>query len=125
MWTVFGSLWFSLCILVSIYLWHDLFDTIFTGYLITCVNDIKLVFTRISSAKETIHGYSADSKRLLVSLMEPAIEFIMKCIFNDVSLVSNGISCGNNTFLKAFACLGLLSFSSINCFKFIVIVTIS
>ncbi|XWS11244.1 hypothetical protein CRYUN_Cryun38cG0067500 [Craigia yunnanensis] len=57
-----------------------------TGYLITCVNDIKLVFTRISSAKETAHGCLADSKRSLVSLMEPAIEFIMKCIFNDASL---------------------------------------
>lgn len=52
-----------------------------TGYLITCVNDIKLVFTRISSAKETIHGYSADSKRLLVSLMEPAINaYSMTCL---------------------------------------------
>ncbi|EOY12279.1 Uncharacterized protein TCM_030833 isoform 2 [Theobroma cacao] len=57
-----------------------------TGSLITCVNDIKLVFTRISSAKETAHGCFADSKRSLVGLMEPAIEFIMKCIFNDASL---------------------------------------
>ncbi|XVF77393.1 hypothetical protein PTKIN_Ptkin14bG0039400 [Pterospermum kingtungense] len=57
-----------------------------TGYLITCVNDIKLVFTRISSAKETAHGSLAGSKRSLVSLMEPAVEFIMKCIFNDGSL---------------------------------------
>ncbi|XP_021287819.1 UPF0505 protein C16orf62 homolog isoform X2 [Herrania umbratica] len=57
-----------------------------TGYLITCVNDIKLVFTWISSAKEAAHGCFADSKRSLVGLMEPAIEFIMKCIFNDASL---------------------------------------
>ncbi|XVF03816.1 hypothetical protein REPUB_Repub05bG0025600 [Reevesia pubescens] len=57
-----------------------------TGYLITCVNDIKLVFTWISSAKETALGCFADSKRSLVSLMEPTIEFIMKCIFNDASL---------------------------------------
>ncbi|XP_022733809.1 UPF0505 protein C16orf62 homolog isoform X2 [Durio zibethinus] len=61
-----------------------------TGYLITCVNDIKLIFTQISSAKETAHGCLADSKSSLVSLMEPAIEFIMKCIFNDASLMRVG-----------------------------------
>ncbi|XVE50697.1 hypothetical protein DITRI_Ditri01bG0184100 [Diplodiscus trichospermus] len=57
-----------------------------TGYLITCVNDIKLVFTRISSANETASGCLIGSKRSLVSLMEPVVEFIMKCIFNDASL---------------------------------------
>ncbi|OMP04384.1 Vacuolar protein sorting-associated protein 35 [Corchorus olitorius] len=60
------------------------------GYLITCVNDMKLVFTRISSSKETGNGCFADSKRSLISLMEPAIEFIMKCLFKDVSLHSVG-----------------------------------
>ncbi|GMJ05077.1 hypothetical protein like AT1G50730 [Hibiscus trionum] len=56
-----------------------------TGYLITCVNDIKLMFTRISSTKETAHGSFADSTRSLVSLMEPSVEFIMKSILNDAS----------------------------------------
>ncbi|KAL4272836.1 hypothetical protein GQ457_13G002070 [Hibiscus cannabinus] len=56
-----------------------------TAHLITCVNDIKLIFTRISSTKETAHGGFADSKRPLVSLMEPSVEFIMKCILNDAS----------------------------------------
>ncbi|KAK8706019.1 hypothetical protein V6N13_049601 [Hibiscus sabdariffa] len=55
------------------------------GHLITCVNDIKLIFTRISSTKETAHGGFADSKRPLVSLMEPSVEFIMKSILNDAS----------------------------------------
>ncbi|XP_039026976.1 VPS35 endosomal protein sorting factor-like isoform X3 [Hibiscus syriacus] len=56
-----------------------------TGYLITCVNDIKLILTRISSTKETAFGGFADSKRPLVSLMEPSVEFIMKSILNDAS----------------------------------------
>ncbi|GKV38764.1 hypothetical protein SLEP1_g46642 [Rubroshorea leprosula] len=55
-----------------------------TGYLATCVNDIKILVMQISSTKKTSHGH-ADKKRLLVNLMEPAIEFIMKCIFKDVS----------------------------------------
>nr|KJB13733.1 hypothetical protein B456_002G091400 [Gossypium raimondii] len=56
-----------------------------TGYLITCLNDITLIFTRISSTKESAHGCFADSKRSLISLMEPSVEFIMKCILNDAS----------------------------------------
>ncbi|KAB2096057.1 hypothetical protein ES319_A01G083400v1 [Gossypium barbadense] len=56
-----------------------------TGYLITCLNDITRIFTRISSTKESAHGCFADSKRSLVSLMEPSVEFIMKCILNDAS----------------------------------------
>ncbi|KAE8704344.1 hypothetical protein F3Y22_tig00110458pilonHSYRG00559 [Hibiscus syriacus] len=39
-----------------------------TGYLITCVNDIKLIFTQISSTKETAFGGFADNKRPLVTL---------------------------------------------------------
>ncbi|KAK8527201.1 hypothetical protein V6N12_054425 [Hibiscus sabdariffa] len=67
--------------------WHDLFDAVVAGagYLITCVNDIKLIFTRISSTKETAQGGFADSTRSLVSLMEPFVEFIMKSILNDAS----------------------------------------
>lgn len=56
-----------------------------TGYLITCLNDITRIFTRISSTKESAHGCFAGSKRSLVSLMEPSVEFIMKCILNDAS----------------------------------------
>ncbi|GMN51638.1 hypothetical protein TIFTF001_020788 [Ficus carica] len=45
--------------------------------LVRSVNDIKTVLSRIISANE--------NKRLLVSLMEPTIEFSMKCIFKDAS----------------------------------------
>ncbi|KAK8602853.1 hypothetical protein V6N13_085055 [Hibiscus sabdariffa] len=91
---------FSTCLLLPVYFpsctevalfllicWHDLFDAVVAGagYLITCVNDIKLIFTRISSTKETAQGGFADSTRSLVSLMEPFVEFIMKSILNDAS----------------------------------------
>ncbi|KAJ0045103.1 hypothetical protein Pint_04081 [Pistacia integerrima] len=55
------------------------------GHLITSVNDIKILLMWNSSTKESTHGKSTDNKRLLVSLMEPTIEYIMKCIFKDAS----------------------------------------
>ncbi|XP_012070871.1 VPS35 endosomal protein sorting factor-like isoform X2 [Jatropha curcas] len=55
------------------------------GYLVTCVNDIKILLIHLSTAKEAPHGPFAGKIRLLVSLIEPTIEYIMKCIFADVS----------------------------------------
>ncbi|KAJ0102793.1 hypothetical protein Patl1_04144 [Pistacia atlantica] len=56
-----------------------------TGHLITSVNDIKILLMWNSSTKESTLGKSTDNKRLLVSLMEPTIEYLMKCIFKDAS----------------------------------------
>lgn len=53
------------------------------GHLVTCVNDTKILVMRHISANED--GHFADKKRLLVSLMEPTIEYIMKCIFENTS----------------------------------------
>ncbi|BBH02020.1 hypothetical protein Prudu_012459 [Prunus dulcis] len=57
----------------------------YTGCLLTCANDFKIVLMRVISAEETSHGNLSDNKRLLVGLMEPTIEFIMKCIFKNMS----------------------------------------
>ncbi|KAG6689736.1 hypothetical protein I3842_11G189400 [Carya illinoinensis] len=56
-----------------------------TGYLVKCVNDINIQLMRIISAREMTHRNSTDNKRLLFSLMEPTIEYIMKSIFKDAS----------------------------------------
>ncbi|KAJ9153808.1 hypothetical protein P3X46_027210 [Hevea brasiliensis] len=55
------------------------------GYLVTCVNDIKFLLIHLLSAKETLHGHFSGKMRLLVSLIEPTIEYIMKFIFEDAS----------------------------------------
>lgn len=47
-------------------------------------------------------GNSKDNKRLLFSLMEPTIEFIMQCIFKDVSEVCTRGLCSSNACLKQF-----------------------
>ncbi|CAJ1971428.1 unnamed protein product [Sphenostylis stenocarpa] len=52
------------------------------GYLVTCVNDIRVILTQILSANERTHKNVKLNKVLQVSLMEPTIEYIMKCIFN-------------------------------------------
>lgn len=61
------------------------------GYLVRCVNDIKSLLSWVMLRKEAADGNIIDNKRLLVSLMEPTIEFIMKCIFKDVSQVCYGV----------------------------------
>ncbi|XP_040988402.1 VPS35 endosomal protein-sorting factor-like isoform X3 [Juglans microcarpa x Juglans regia] len=56
-----------------------------TGYLVKCVNDINIQLMRIISAREMTHRNSTDNKRLLFTLIEPTIEYIMKSIFKDAS----------------------------------------
>ncbi|XP_072078272.1 uncharacterized protein [Arachis hypogaea] len=55
------------------------------GYLITFMNDIRVILMKILSANESTHGNVKHNKRLQVSLMEPTIEYIMKYIFNGLS----------------------------------------
>jgi hypothetical protein len=62
-------------------------DNNLTGYLVKCVNDIKILVMRIVSGKEATQGNFTNNKRLLVNLMEPTIEYLMKCIFKDSSQV--------------------------------------
>ncbi|XP_027061539.2 uncharacterized protein [Coffea arabica] len=60
---------------------HDL------GYLVTGINDLKFVMMRILSLQETTCIISLADRRLLLSLMEPAIEYMMRCIFKDLNQV--------------------------------------
>ncbi|XP_059664782.1 uncharacterized protein LOC132311079 isoform X2 [Cornus florida] len=53
------------------------------GYLIACIYDVKIILTRIISAKEITHGDFSENRKALVSLIEPTIEYVMKCIFKN------------------------------------------
>ncbi|CAK9181075.1 unnamed protein product [Ilex paraguariensis] len=55
------------------------------GYLKTCINDLKVLLMRIVSATEITYGRFSGNRRLLISLMEPTIEYLVKCIFKDSS----------------------------------------
>ncbi|CAN6927689.1 unnamed protein product [Brassica oleracea] len=50
-----------------------------SGYLIKCVKDIEDVLAPILVGKDGC-SYITDDKKLLFNLMEPAIEYIMKCL---------------------------------------------
>ncbi|CAK9309602.1 unnamed protein product [Citrullus colocynthis] len=55
------------------------------GVLISCVNDMNAQLKHFIPAQET--GSSMDNKVLLVGVMEPTIEYIVKCIFKYVSQI--------------------------------------
>ncbi|XP_022940977.1 UPF0505 protein C16orf62 homolog [Cucurbita moschata] len=55
------------------------------GLLVSCVNDTNAQLKHFIPAKETKTGSSTDSKVLLVGVIEPTIEYIVKCIFKKVS----------------------------------------
>ncbi|XP_024968230.1 UPF0505 protein C16orf62 homolog isoform X1 [Cynara cardunculus var. scolymus] len=62
-----------------------------TAHLITCVNDLKVVLMRIVSMKETTFGNFLGDRRLLISLMEPTIEYTTRCVFKDPNQVADMI----------------------------------
>lgn len=55
------------------------------GYLVTCVNDLRVILTQALAANESTLGHFKNNKKLQISLMEPTIEYIMKCIFSGLS----------------------------------------
>ncbi|KAL2316727.1 hypothetical protein Fmac_030603 [Flemingia macrophylla] len=55
------------------------------GYLVTCVNDTRVILMQILSANERTDKNVKLNRKLQVSLMEPTVEYFMKCIFNGLS----------------------------------------
>lgn len=56
-----------------------------TGYLLTCVDDIKNILGSIFLGKETMPKTSWENEKLLVKLLEPPVEWIMNCICKDAN----------------------------------------
>ncbi|KAK3017404.1 hypothetical protein RJ639_006698, partial [Escallonia herrerae] len=52
-----------------------------TGHLVTCINDLHFQFRRILSGEDATPGNFTGDRRMLISLVEPTIEYIMKSIF--------------------------------------------
>lgn len=67
----------------------------YVEHLITCINDQKIVLSRIVSVKETNYGNFLGDRMLLISLMEPTIEYTMRCIFKDPNQVIDLLPFGN------------------------------
>ncbi|XP_057977457.1 uncharacterized protein LOC131164347 [Malania oleifera] len=86
-----------------------------TEYLVACTNDIKLLLLRAISAKDTTHGKFSEKKRLLINLMEPAVEYIMKCLFKDAYqrqtgnvLVELGLGKNQSELFGDFPCVSIV-----------------
>ncbi|XP_057787699.1 uncharacterized protein LOC131004943 isoform X3 [Salvia miltiorrhiza] len=55
-----------------------------TGFLIACVNDLKLLLVHFIPAREAVNGNLSRNSELLLTLVEPAIEYIIRCLFKDL-----------------------------------------
>jgi len=64
------------------------------------VNDIKVILMQMFSRDERSHKNVKLNKKLQLSLMEPTIEYIMKCVFNGLTQVRNEVS------LHKYPCFG-------------------
>ncbi|KAG5551052.1 hypothetical protein RHGRI_009470 [Rhododendron griersonianum] len=86
-----------------------------TGYLIICINDIKILLTRFLSAEESPDGNFSERSKSLISLMEPTIEYIVKCIVKDSYqtraaniLVELGIGMKQTEFVGKLPCISII-----------------
>lgn len=86
-----------------------------TGYLIICINDIKNLLTRFLSAEESTDENFAERSKSLISLMEPTIEYIVKCIINDSNqtrapniLVELGIGMKQTQLVGKLPCISII-----------------
>lgn len=59
-----------------------------TGFLITCINDMKLLLIGFTPAKEAVNENLPGNSGLLLTLVQPAIEYIVRCLFKDLKQVS-------------------------------------
>ncbi|KAG8386102.1 hypothetical protein BUALT_Bualt03G0114100 [Buddleja alternifolia] len=55
-----------------------------TGYLVTCINDLKVLLMRLISPREALLENLPGNSKLLLTLIEPTIEYIMRCLFKDL-----------------------------------------
>lgn len=63
-----------------------------TGFLIPCINDLKLLLIRFTPARDAVNGNLSGNSELLLSLVEPAIEYIIISLFKDLKQVMARIS---------------------------------
>lgn len=86
-----------LCFLLLLMGTCNLLEFYGTGPMITCINDLKILLMRIVSVKDTTHEKLSGDKKLLLSLMEPTIEYIMNMIFKSSYQVSDELTFCNHT----------------------------
>ncbi|KAH6822817.1 hypothetical protein C2S53_017113 [Perilla frutescens var. hirtella] len=86
-----------------------------TGFLITCINDLKLLLIRLTPAREAVNGNLSGNSGLLLALVEPTIEYIMRCLFKDLKqmeiskmLVALGMWRNQSILSKNYSCISIV-----------------
>ncbi|CAL9099797.1 unnamed protein product [Musa textilis] len=91
----------------SLYLGDD-------GYLIMSLGDISILLRRVLLDKETVGHHSCKNKYFLISLLKPAIDWIVKCIFTEGYqnasniLVEFGVGSDLSVSTRKFSCVSVV-----------------
>ncbi|XP_065028250.1 uncharacterized protein LOC135651765 isoform X1 [Musa acuminata AAA Group] len=91
----------------SLYLGDD-------GYLIMSLGDISILLRRVLLDKETVGHHSCMNKYFLISLIKPAIDWIVKCIFTEGYqnasniLVEFGVGSDLSVSTRKFSCVSVV-----------------
>ncbi|XP_064943083.1 uncharacterized protein LOC135583599 isoform X2 [Musa acuminata AAA Group] len=91
----------------SLYLGDD-------GYLIMSLGDISILLRRVLLDKETVGHHSCKNKYFLISLIKPAIDWIVKCIFTEGYqnasniLVEFGVGSNLSVSTRKFSCVSVV-----------------
>nr|XP_018675419.1 PREDICTED: UPF0505 protein C16orf62 homolog isoform X3 [Musa acuminata subsp. malaccensis] len=91
----------------SLYLGDD-------GYLIMSLGDISILLRRVLLDKETVGHHSCKNKYFLISLIKPAIDWIVKCIFTEGYqnasniLVEFGVGSDLSVSTRKFSCVSVV-----------------
>ncbi|XP_064985032.1 uncharacterized protein LOC104001042 isoform X3 [Musa acuminata AAA Group] len=91
----------------SLYLGDD-------GYLIMSLGDISILLRRVLLDKETVGYHSCKNKYFLISLIKPAIDWIVKCIFTEGYqnasniLVEFGVGSDLSVSTRKFSCVSVV-----------------
>ncbi|XP_011095424.1 UPF0505 protein isoform X2 [Sesamum indicum] len=85
-----------------------------TGFLITCTNDLKLLLMRLTQGRGTMDGNLSGNSKLVLTLIEPTIEYIMRCLLKDRKqmeissiLVALGMGRDPSTLFKNCSCISI------------------
>ncbi|KAK4439774.1 VPS35 endosomal protein sorting factor-like [Sesamum alatum] len=85
-----------------------------TGFLITCINDLKVLLMRLTQARDAMDGNLSGNSKLLLTLIEPTIEYIMRCLFKDRKqmeisniLVALGMGRDPSTLFQNCSCISI------------------
>ncbi|KAI3456903.1 hypothetical protein Pfo_013566 [Paulownia fortunei] len=85
------------------------------GFLITCISDLKLLLMRLTTAREAMDGNLSGNSKLLLTLIEPTVEYITRYLFKDLKqmeisnmLVALGMGRNPSVLFENCSCVSII-----------------